>query len=169
LVGGRWQVIGAGRDAASATVARFARRSAKGAAPVAVGAAVTGGTILVCRAAGWPNPLSGAAAQQPAPGDTAGFAGATASSDGFAWGEGLGLLMSGPSIFGPGIFGTGSPAQDLAGLTGELHAPGDPAPVAVPEPSSVALFGGFLLLFALVVLGRSARRRQWARTPPRHP
>jgi hypothetical protein len=168
LVGGRWQVIGTGRGIGGGTPARLGRRMAQGAAPLAATATVTGGTILVCRAAGLPDPMPGPVARQPTAEAVPGAAGTAATLDSFAPGGAFRLTMSGPSIFRPD-----GPYQDRLRLLDEVHTPAQQAPVAVPEPSSVALFGGFLLLLTCVLVGTGQRRRATSRQaahpqPARH-
>ncbi|MGK7866868.1 hypothetical protein [Falsiroseomonas sp. E2-1-a20] len=136
----------------------MARRAAQVAAPVAAGAAATGGMILACEALGLPNLLSGPHAAQPAP--TAGVESAGAPFGLAAEGDTLGLLMSGPSLFR-----LGGPFQDQLPLVGELHPPLEAVLVPVPEPDSIVLFAGFLVLFTAVLLRLAARRRRLARLP----
>jgi hypothetical protein len=140
FVDGVWRVIGTGRDMALGAPARLSRRMAQGATPLAATAAVTGGSILVCRGAGWPN----SAPQRPE---------IQAIADLPAQGDQLGLIISGPSIFR-----LDSPYLDRVEVIGELRAPLDPALVAVPEPASIVLFASFLVLFSMVLLAAGRRR-----------
>ncbi|MGG5889153.1 hypothetical protein ACLF3G_18620 [Falsiroseomonas sp. HC035] len=147
LVDGRWQVIGVTAPAG------VARRASQVVAPVAAGAAAASGMILACEALGLPSLLSGPHAAQPAP--TAGAESAGVPFGLAAEGETLGLLMSGPSLFRlGGLF------QDQLPLVGELHPPLETVLVPVPEPDSIVLFAGFLVLFTGVLLRPAARRRR---------
>lgn len=147
FVDGSWRVIGA------------SRRIAQVSAPMATGAAVTGGTLLVCEALGLPNALMETGRRL-----LAGDGVAETSGDGEVAattliGDGMDLLLTGPSIFPPGI-----PYREGARLVEGGRPLTQPEPAPVPEPASIGLFGVPLALMAALLVCTSARRRRLART-----